>query len=299
MFWRRKASTQASEAPRMTGKPARSGAIALGQGWERRLPTGLAVARVPAHARSPLVQALGEAGVEAEFFLALVQSFPATGQYTRAQGEILLLQLEAAAYRISRVAASLEVATQGFLAALAGGYPEARGANEADEVWWPAFSGFVSDGEALDLRLRRCGFSYRHLVEVHLASSVESIADQVALTLHALHTLPPVGIVPARSLYQGLYELAWAWQGDIVQHHLLDTGANAPGLLTAIVRLRAFDATEDTSVEGDLAWAQAQVTRLRAAPARGTTKFAATATDVAVHDWYETIAALERLRSGR
>jgi hypothetical protein len=267
---------------------------ALGAGWDGRLYVGLAVPCVPAPARSALTRALGEAGVEAEFFLALIQSFPPSAWHTHAQGEILLLQLEAAAYRISRVAAALEVATQGFLAGLASGYPDLRRVGELDEVWWPTFTGFVPGGDPLDLRLRRCGFAYRHLVEVHLAATIESIAEQMAFTLHALQTLPPVGVVPAGALYQGLYELSSAWQGDIVQNHLLDVGAEAPGLLTAIGRLRALDTSDDTSLESDLAWAHAQVGHLRGTLSpRGA---GARAAERAMRDWHDTIVALDRLR---
>jgi hypothetical protein len=295
MWWRRKGSAQVKAPTRREDEAATGEAAGLGQGWERRLYTGLKVARVPAPARASLAQALGEAGVEAEFFLTLVQSFPPAGQYSHAQGEILLLQLEAAAYRISRVAATLEIATQGFLAELARGYPDLRDTSELDEVWWPASNGYLFPGEPLDLRLRRCGFAYRHLIEVHLVSTVESIADQMAFTLHTLNTMPPAGVMPARALYQGLYELSSAWQGDIVQHHLLDIGVDAPGLLTAIARLRALDSADDTSLESDLAWAQAQVASLGSGTPKRSPR-TTSAMEAATREWRETIAALDRLR---
>ncbi|MBF6591262.1 MAG: hypothetical protein IVW57_12150 [Ktedonobacterales bacterium] len=286
------------------------GAVRFSQGpsavveanWDWRLHAGLRVACVPTEARSALAQALGEAGVEAEFFLVLVQRFPGT-LASRAQGEIFLLQLEAAARRLCRVASSLEVAVQGFLAGLEAGYPDLRSVGEFDDVWWPAFPGYALAGEALEVRLRRCGYAYRHVVETHLAASVEAICEQMAFTLHALNTLPPAGVVPARALYQGLYELSSAWQGDVAQNHVLDVSPAFHGLLTGITRLRAMDAREDASLESDLAWAHGQYALARgtqepAAPSSGPpppahmSQWAA----LAAQDWYDTITALERLR---
>jgi hypothetical protein len=274
----------------------------LGAGWDNRLHAGLRIARAPAETRSALASALGEAGVESEFFLSLVFTFPPAGRYTHAQGEILLLQLEAAAHRLIRTAAALEVATQGFLSALDRIYPNMRARREGDDVWWPTFPGFTLPGDSLDLRLRRCGFAYRHVVWVHLASSIEAIAEQMSLTLHALATLPPAGVLPAHALHQGLYELSSAWQGDIVQHHVLDVAADSPGLLTAIGRLRTLDSSEDTSLETDLAWANAQLASLGpafTAARTGVPKQRANArlTELAAREWYGIISALDRLRS--
>ncbi|HEX6123377.1 MAG TPA: hypothetical protein VFY89_09460, partial [Ktedonobacterales bacterium] len=141
-------------------------------GWDSRLHAGLRVARVPDEARAALARALGEAGVEAEFVLALIASFPLAGQYTHAQGEIFLTQLEAVAHRLLRVATTLEVSAQGFLAALEMGFPDMRTTGPLMGVWWPNFPGFVLDGAPLEVRLRRCGFAYRHVVQAHLASNV-------------------------------------------------------------------------------------------------------------------------------
>lgn len=303
MWWRRRGNASVSASPPVAqgvptlSAPKQGARVIQLRGWEGRPLAGLTVASVAPQTRYALVRALGEAGVEAEFFLTLVQSFPPSDQYSHAEGELLLLQLLAAAQRISRVAASLEVATQGYLAELARTNPEVRDASEQDEVWWSAFAGYALEGESLDLRLRRCGFAYRHVVELHLTVSVESIVEQMALTLHALHSLPPAGVVPMRSLYQGLYELSWAWQGDIVQHHLLDLGSQAPGLLTAIARLRTLDSSDDTSIESDLAWVHGQVARLRgAAPVPGRRAAGGSSVDLAALEWNETIIALEQLQ---
>ena len=304
MWWRRRGNAPVSASPPVAqgvptlSAPKQGARVIQLRGWERRPLAGLTVASVAPQTRYALVRALGEAGVEAEFFLTLVRVVSALRPvFPRGRRRLLLLQLLAAAQRISRVAASLEVATQGYLAELARTNPEVRDASEQDEVWWSAFAGYALEGESLDLRLRRCGFAYRHVVELHLTVSVESIAEQMALTLHALHSLPPAGVVPMRSLYQGLYELSWAWQGDIVQHHLLDLGSQAPGLLTAIARLRTLDSSDDTSIESDLAWVHGQVARLRgAAPVPGRRAAGGSSVDLAALEWNETIIALEQLQ---
>lgn len=277
-------------------------------GWDNRLHAGLRVSRVPDETRAALARALGEAGVEAEFALALIAGFPLAGQYSHAQGEIFLTQLEAVAHRLIRVAATIEVSAQGFLSALEAGYPDMRTTGPLMGVWWPNFPGFVLDGEPLELRLRRCGFAYRHVVQSHIASNIEAVIEQMALTLHALSTIPPAGVVPAGALYQGLYELASAWQGDLTQSHLYDISPEFPGLLTGISWLRALDAQEDTSLESDLAWAHAQYALTRdprsapggsMSPATGT-HLAVPAryglADFAAREWENTIALLDQLR---
>jgi len=232
-------------------------------GWDARLYPGLRVASVPPQARAALAQALGEMGVEAEFFLVTVDAFPAQRRYTHAQGEAFLRQLEASGQRIAHAAAALEVATQGYLTALAAVYPDLRAVNEADDVWWPAFAGYELSGEPLEARLRRCGYAYRHAYAVALSTHIEAIAEQLALTLYALSSLPPAGVAPMRALYQGLYELSSALQGDVVAHHITGVSARYPGLLASLARLRSLDAQEDTSLESDLAWAHAQYAQAR------------------------------------
>jgi hypothetical protein len=254
-----------------------------------------------------LARALGEAGVEAEFFLALVSAFPLAGQYTHGQGEIFLNQLEAVGYRLLRVAAAVEVSSQGFLSALEAAYPDMRTTGPLMGVWWPNVPSFVLDGEPLELRLRRCGFAYRHVIQTHLASSVEAIVEQMAMTLHALITIPPAGVVPAGALYQGLYELASTWQGDLAQSHLQDISPEFPGLFTGIGWLRALDVREDTSLESDLAWAHAQYALARNPQTAPRGNFSAHGAhiagparqrpaDLAVQEWESTIRLLEQLR---
>src|SRR5262249_30549701 len=133
------------------------------------------------------------------------------------------------------------------------------------EPWWPPFAGYTIPGEPLEVRLRRCGYAYRHVVAARLHANVEAIAEQLAFTLHALVTLPPAGVLPTQWLYSGLYELSGALQGDIIPHYINDVSAESPGLLSGIALLRALDAREDRSLKADIAWAQSQFALARAA----------------------------------
>lgn len=280
--------------------------------WDQRLYSGLQVAAVPTQTRAALTEALGMVGVEAEFFLLLVAHDPDTTAHTRASGELLLQRLEAAAQRIRVAAATLEVAVQGYLAALEAGVPGLHMDGDDGDVWWPAVPTFTLPGEPLDLRLRRCGFAYRHVVMTHLATIVEAIAEQLTQVLHALNTLPPAGIVPTRTLYSGLAELTAMLQGYVVPHHIVDLNERTPGLLTSIARMRQLDADEDTSLASDIAWAHAQYAqayavlqqhgggydgrqRSPASPASGTAAQQQWAL-AATRDWHETVMLLERLR---
>ncbi|MGH2515967.1 MAG: hypothetical protein ACRDHP_09965, partial [Ktedonobacterales bacterium] len=157
----------------------------------------------------------------------------------------------------------------------------------------------------LELRLLRCGYAYRHVVTAHLAANIEPVAEHLALILHALTTLPPAGVLPASSLYLGLYELSSAMQGYIVSHHMTGMNEQTPGLLTGIAWLRGLDSHDDTSLDSDIAWAHAQYAFARriAAPdvlppgmSPGTGHAWAA---LALRDWQDTIAALERLRFAR
>lgn len=271
--------------------------------WEGRLYAGLRVSCVPPEIRAKLTGALGELGVEAEYFLALIQSFPGMPPHPHERGEAFLLGMEAACHRLMSVASTLEVATQSYLNALEIGYPELRAERDV-EAWWPPFGGYALPGESIELRLRRCGYAYRHVVAVHLASNIEAVTEHVALILHALTTLPPAGVLPAASLYQGLYELSSATQGYIIPHHVTDLNARTPGLLTSIAWLRGLDTREDTSLTSDLAWAHTQyaLARQLAAQAKATLSPRAAqgqtqAWAAALRDWQDTIAALERLRT--
>jgi len=223
-------------------------------GWDGRIFSGLQLEAVAPDVRHALAQALGAVGVEAEYLLRVLDTFPGPEGPTPERGALLLAQLEACAGRLLETASSLELATQSFLTALGAAQQQSGDA----EPWWPSFAGYTLSGEPLELRLRRCGYSYRQVVAVRLSPTVEEIADHMALVLHALSTLPPAGTLPIPALAQGLYELADTVQGDVVQHLIRDVSAEYPGLLTAIERLRTLSATQDTSLASDIAWAQSQ-----------------------------------------
>ncbi len=236
-------------------------------GWEQRLYAGL---RLPGmnEPQLALARALGEVGVEAEFFLLLTGAEASLAGSTRAVADQFLRQLDDSCRRICAVAASLEVATQGYLNALEARYPHAQLADTVAEPWWPTFSGFALTGEPLELRFRRCGYGYRHVVEVRLGGSIEAIAEQLALTLHALYTLPPAGVLPIATLYHGLYEISSALQGHIVPHHITESASESPGLMMGISLLRMLDAQEDHSIQSDMVWVQAQLAQARETLAR-------------------------------
>src|SRR5258706_8240986 len=276
-------------------------------GWERRLYAGLRIEGVPLEAHAALVQSLGEIGVEAEYFLGLVRALP-TSHPSREAGAVFLAKLQAAGQRLRRVAASTEVATQGFLSALAAAHGDAHGDMPSDgDVWWPAPTELVSGGEPLELSLRRCGYAYRHVVAAHLAPHVEAIGEHLALILHALSTLPPAGTLPASTLRAGLDELTSGLQGYVVPNHLIGLSQHTPGLFWGIAQLRALDAHEETSLESDIAWAHAQyslarqphpstqagmISAVNARSSHAPARWAA----AAAQEWRDTISALERLR---
>lgn len=267
-------------------------------GWERRLYAGLRLSGLE-ESQIALVRALGEVGVEAEFFLLLTGSEAALAGATRSAADHFLQQLEDSCRRICGVAASLEVATQGHLSALEARFHQARLADLDAEPWWPAFSGLALAGESLELRLRRCGYSYRQAVAAHIGSNIDAIAEQLALTLHALYTLPPAGVLPIPSLYHGLYELSSALQGHIVPHHITETAVESPGLLMGLGLLRLLDQREDRSVQADITWAQAQLaqasdTLARLGAARSPSLTPDTAAWVArsVREWEDAVTQL-------
>jgi hypothetical protein len=88
---------------------------------------------------------------------------------------------------------------------------------------------------------------------------VSAIANQMTLLLYALKSLPPAGVLPVGSLYQGLYELSAMFQSYIVPYHIGDRDPKTPGLLTGIERLHRLDAVEDTTLASDRNWAQEQL----------------------------------------
>jgi hypothetical protein len=119
----------------------------------------------------------------------------------------------------------------------------------------------------------------------------------MALVLNALTILPPAGVVPASSLYQGLYEFSSALQGHIVPRHIGDLDAQTPGLLTGISRLRRLNVEEETSLQSDLDWAHAQLESAQhflktaniSKPQREWAK-------TAVAEWRQTIQLLDSLK---
>ena len=272
--------------------------------WDTRLYQGLRVPNVSLETRNALASALGEMGVEAEFFLLLLNTFPGTGPHTHARGEAFLRQLETSGQRLTLVAGNLEVATQSYLAALEVVQPKLRAKAEIEQVWWAPFAGYTLAGEPLEARLRRCGFAFRHVSAVYLSTHVETIMEQLALTLYALSNLPPAGVTPIRPLYQGLYELSFALQGDVIPHHITGVSAQYPGLLASIARLRTLDSQEDTSLENDIAWAHGQYAFARNAYAQTGARFASashagdahTWAAQAASEWSNVIGFLEHLR---
>lgn len=289
-------------APHITAMPATGVAS-----WDARLYAGLSMPRVPADTRAQLASALGEIGVEAEFFLRQVGALPGLAPHTHMRGEAFLSQLEAAGRRLSRASAALEVAAQSYLTALEAGFPGIPLEDASAAVWWPSAPPFTLPGEPIELRLRRCGYAYRHVVDAHLATNVEAVCEHLALVLHALTTLPPAGIAPAATLYQGLYELTSMLHGYLVPHHIADLDDRAPGLLSSIARLRTLDRTQDTSLASDIAWAREQcafVQRVSAGPTQHGLRALFDRSPrqpwlaAALREWRETIAALERLQVG-
>lgn len=271
-------------------------------GWDTRLYDGLRVSRVASDVRAGLGAALGQIGVESEYLLVLVSSFPGEARPGRALGARFLTRLMTALERLVDASASLEAATQGFLTALDDAYPELRTVRGWSGAWWPAFTGYTAPGAPLEARLRRCGYAYRHVVESHLPAHMEAILEQLALTLYALSALPPAGVAPVAALAQGLDELSSAMQGEIVPRHILGQSSDEryPGALAAIERLMALDVAEDTSLESDIAWARAQYVAAREEEARlaaqpGHDQLRA----LAAHDAYEratTVGLLEGMR---
>jgi hypothetical protein len=270
-----------------------SAAVLDDSGWSARLYDGLSAQRIAPETRDALARALGAVGVEAEFLLVLVDAFPGAARPDHHLGELFLQRLASALLRLTDAAAALEVATQGYLAALESAYPGVS-ATARDEVWWPPFSGYTLRGEPLEARLRRCGFAWRHVVESRLPTHMEAILEQLALTIYALCCLPPAGVMPIWTLYNGLYELSSALHGDLIPRHVLGASGDPryPGALASVTRLRALDASGDTSLASDLAWAQAQY----AAVGGGQTGDARILAAHAAYQWGRTIGFLEYLR---
>ncbi|MFI5273458.1 MAG: hypothetical protein ACHQ4H_10550 [Ktedonobacterales bacterium] len=291
--------TAALSRQRDTALPAHATA---NSGWDARLPAGLRLPRMPVEMQARQIHALGEVGVEAEFFLRLLRDFPGGGRPTHTHGTAFLGQLEVWARRLIGSGGALEIATQGYLAALEAAFPGVRAASAQADVWWPALPPLVLGGESVEMRLRRCGFAYRHVVAAHLTGAIEPIAEHLAQVLQALHTLPPAGVLPAVTLYQGLSELTSAVHGYLIPHHILGRDTHTPGLLPGIAYLRQLDAGDDTSLASDLAWAHAQYTLARSTlthlPRQRPTAYQRVPPG-ALREWQTTIASLETLTSAR
>jgi hypothetical protein len=262
----------------------------------------LRVARVSPDARATLGAALGQIGVEAEYLLLLVSSFPGNERPSRALAFQFLQRLTSALARVVDASANLEAATQGYLSALSEAYPRLSEAFGWSSSWWPTFSGYTAPGAPIEARLRRCGFAYRHVLESHLPPHLEAILEQLALTLYALCVLPPAGVVPLASLARGLDELSTAMQGEITPRHIkgLSGDARYPGALGAVQRLMELDARGDTSLESDIAWARAlYVTardeEMRLAKQAGQEGLRALAAHDA-YEWAATVSLLEGMR---
>lgn len=288
---------------------------ALG-GWEQRIYAGLLLPDIPADIREALARALGAAGVEAEYLLRLLATFPGPGGSSPAAGARLLDQLQSFARRFLDTANTLELTTQSYLTALQLSPGDGVIGSREGEPWWPPFPGYTLGGEPLELRLRRCGYSYARAAALRLGPLVEALAEQMALLLHALRTLPPAGIVSTSVLARGLDELADAMQGDVGQHLLRDMSDEYLGLPSAIVRLQASTpldaAAAKTSLAADLAWARAEYERALgtaanvpaqkpglfarlfggSAPVNASQRWSASA----AQEWRELIAALEVLQ---
>src|SRR5512143_361481 len=93
-------------------------------GWDTRIYTGLSAHRVAPETRDALARALGAVGVEAEFLLILLDSFPGAARPDHHLGEVFLQRLASALMRLTDASAALEAATQGYLAALEVAYPD-------------------------------------------------------------------------------------------------------------------------------------------------------------------------------
>ena len=281
----------------------------VGARWDARLYDGLLARRIAPETRGALIHALGEVGVEAEFLLVLVDALPGTARPTHADGALFLQRLTGSLSRLVETSAALEVATQSYLTALEASYPGVE-SGPRDDVWWPLFDGYTLRGEPLEARLRRCGYAWRHVVELRLPVHMEAILEQLALTLFALGSLPPAGIIPVSTLYGGLYALSSALYGDIVPRHILSDSGDAryPGALASVARLRDLDASEGASLDSDIAWARAQYASVSGArtsygPALNTQELRSVAggdarlmAAQAAYEWGRIIGFLEYLR---
>lgn len=261
--------------------------------WSTRLYGSLKVVGVSPETHAALASALGEVGVEAEHYLHFVTAFVTVRRPSRGAGALFLDNLLAYARRMPRVATTLEIATQSYLSAIESAFPGIRQTGAHADVWWQERSSFALPGEPLELCLRRCGYSLRHVIGTHLASNVEAIAEQMSLFQHALVTLPPAGIAPVHTLYAGLNELASQLGGYVIPNHIEDQSVSSPGLVTSIHLLRQLDAREGADVDADIVWARAQYAFVRSTTLQSAGLPWA---NTALREWASLISELEAIR---
>ncbi len=301
-----------------------------GSEWDRRLVRGVTGAGAPAEASDALIAALGGLGCEAEFGLALLHATAREPRPDHALGEQWLRQCLGVCQRVARIAAELELAVQSYTDALLRVEPSlvalARGEefvrdlperqdddwtaqfDDVPDVWWPESGAVALGSEPIELWLRRAGFPYRHAVTLGLPEHVEVLADALGLALHALHTLPPRGVITRASLYLGLQALTAEFGGDLVPHHLADIDTRHVGLATGVTTLLRLG-KEPASLAGDIAWARAELDRARAlladdtpygAKSRATRPLTRRTGNLwarqLVGEWERTLATLESLR---
>lgn len=274
--------------------------------WSGRIYDGLRVRDVSPEIHGVLVQATGEIGTEAEFYLSVLAAFLSDGRANQAVGDRFLRQIEMSAYRLATSAELFEIAVQSYLRSVELLAPGMRERVSAAPVWWTDRAWSDERDVAIEMRLRACGYPYRVVVGLQLPVHIESMAQQLALVLHALQCMPPAGVLPFEELCAGLYELASIVQGDVALRHIRDVSSSYPGLLSSIAQLRAFAAQGDCSLASDIAWAQAQYASVvdqsrrlsaqRLAPQSPGQAGLLDWTSHAAHEWMTVIRALEQMR---
>lgn len=276
-------------------RPAHAAGRTLGA-WDERLLDGLNLPAIPEEIRLALGDALAAVAVEAEYLIALTTPPAVLVPFNRPRGATLVDALEALGTRLVAEATALEVATQGYLSVLEHRFPGVRDRANAVDPWWPLLETGAAAAPPVEVILRQCGFSYRHAVLARLSPNVEAMGEQLALTVHALASLPPAGATPAEVLYAGLYELSWALNGALIPQHVLARDERMLGLLPGIALLRRLDAVEDRSLTADIHWAEVCCDSARAALARSATSGESRDwLQQAVRGWEETLFFLRSL----
>lgn len=290
--------------------------------WDSRLVRGMALPGIAPETGDALVTALGALGCEAEYGIDLLHSNATLPRPTQSQGDHWLRQCYGLCQRLIRLSAEYEVAAQSYLTALerldgqVAVLPTAQAGASRDswsaqfdatpDVWWPERGDIALAGEPWDFWLRRAGYSYRHVVTVGLTEHLEALSDALHLVLHALHTLPPGGVLTHASLALGLHMLSATFEGDLIPHHMLDIDDRHVGLLTGIAAIARLQ-TGSASLPTDIAWARGELERARVILASGrngpgrTTRPITSVTgnlwaQQLVAEWTTTVALLESLR---